>query len=896
MPESDSNRAQEALRSFSFLLSKLNGESQKIPKKKSNEILAKGTCLCPVHEADSKGEHTPSLGLAVKVHAETGEIGLLWHCYAGCGRDEVSSAVRVILDSMPCDWKHDASGSGAIEGQQSAKLKTLKKSKLQKLLDSNEAYKKIAASWVYHDASGAAVLKKTKYHIICRKTEQVLTKTYIVFHWDLSAGTGDPGASGGWVPGQGDVKPLLYGGVALRKAQASGLPVVVCEGEKDADNVLKHFKIAAVSPQFGTGSWAAEYSAELAAGDVVLVLCDNDSPGIAGSLRRAISLVLSGLRVKLITPFGEQPGTGYDVSDWIASGKGTKESFISLVKSTPWFILDGADPEVVESVRLEIEASAKEASKRHSEALEITGIKPIDVASLVSAAGERYTDEDYVDRLAIDYGHLLRYVPEKGAWLRFENGLWSGDSDVEAFDILRDLTDRMLTAARGYRVVNDGDAERRRELLKNALYPKNTVGARAVISFARNSKKLNTSVNDFDTERMSLNCINGELDLATGRIAPHRSTSFASKQIALRYDPTAVCPLWDDFIAQTFIVKTNNPYKKDENSELSDEQKTRELVRFIQRLCGYVLTGTVSEQKFFFLQGEGSNGKSVFLNTLLGVLGNTNTGYSATIPVGAILKSSFSKGGGSGENATPVLAQLPGKRLVAAGELPSGAHLNDSIIKDMVGGDPINVRALRQQPFCLHPQFKLFVRCNSLPHIAASDYGIWRKLVVIPFLNHVSPEETDRELEQKLRAEHPGILRWCVEGAIEWSRVGLMLSTACDDFSSEYKAEMDWLNQFVVEACVVEPQAIVTRSDLYNAYKEWAAERGEYVLSQTKFVQDMKRAGYFSPSTNMRISGEKTARVFRGIKVNNTWLSEGANRITGVLQSLDENDDSEEDV
>src|SRR5690606_26604467 len=103
-----------------------------------------------------------------------------------------------------------------------------------------------------------------------------------------------------------------------------------------------------------------------------------------------------------------------------------------------------------------------------------------------------------------------------------------------------------------------------------------------------------------------------------------------------------------------------------------------ELQAFLQRMCGYALTGSTREHALFFLYGTGANGKSVFLNTVSGVLAD----YAMTAPIETFMASN------SDRHPTD-LAGLRGGRLVTAIETEEGRRWAESKIKTLTGGDKI---------------------------------------------------------------------------------------------------------------------------------------------------------------------------------------------------------------
>ena len=183
-----------------------------------------------------------------------------------------------------------------------------------------------------------------------------------------------------------------------------------------------------------------------------------------------------------------------------------------------------------------------------------------------------------------------------------------------------------------------------------------------------------------------------------------------------------------------------------------------ELVAFLQRVAGYALTGSTSAHALFFLYGTGANGKSVFVNTVAGILGD----YHRTAPIETFTASSH-------ERHPTDLAGLRGARLVTAVETEEGRRWAESRIKALTGGDKIAARFMRQDFFEFTPQFKLLIAGNHKPGLRSVDEAIRRRFNLIPFAVTIPDEERDENLTDNLKAEWPGILAWMIEtsGAID---------------------------------------------------------------------------------------------------------------------------------
>jgi putative DNA primase/helicase len=273
----------------------------------------------------------------------------------------------------------------------------------------------------------------------------------------------------------------------------------------------------------------------------------------------------------------------------------------------------------------------------------------------------------------------------------------------------------------------------------------------------------------------------------------------------------------------------------------------------IQRALGYTLTGSNGEEVMFICYGLGSNGKSVFGNVVRIIIG----GYGRTAP--ASLLTVRREGDGGVRND---LAMLAGSRYVGINELQGGDRLDEQIIKQLVGREPISARFLHREFFEFTPQFTPWLRTNHRPVVTGDDDGIWRRLILIPFRQQFDEHKRDPELEQKLLAERDGILRWMVEGAVSWRRHGLRLSETIRRESNAYRQESDLLGEFLTETCTVDPNARVDQGHLYGAFGIWCEQNGVRRASKASFTRKLSERGYVEARSNGR-------RFYAGIKLSN---------------------------
>jgi hypothetical protein len=106
--------------------------------------------------------------------------------------------------------------------------------------------------------------------------------------------------------------------------------------------------------------------------------------------------------------------------------------------------------------------------------------------------------------------------------------------------------------------------------------------------------------------------------------------------------------------------------------------------------------------------------------------------------------------------------------LVLAVETEAGARLNEALVNELTGGDRIRARRMREDFWEFDPTHKFLMATNHKPKIRGNDYGIWRRLKLVPFVVTFPPDQQDKELGAKLRTEDEGILAWLVRGC-HWS-------------------------------------------------------------------------------------------------------------------------------
>lgn len=425
------------------------------------------------------------------------------------------------------------------------------------------------------------------------------------------------------------------------------------------------------------------------------------------------------------------------------------------------------------------------------------------------------TEDSAALRFTAAHRDDLRFCHTAGTWFRWDGAIWRPDSTGAAFHFARELARDLCKA----------------EPERAALVASKAAFAAAVERFARSDPAHARTADDWDRDPMILGTPAGLVDLNTGRLGAPDAAAMVTKATAVAPSTSASCPLWRRFL---------------DDSTGGDAG----LIRFLQQWAGYCLTGDTREHALVFVFGDGGNGKSVFLNTVIGIIGD----YAATAGMDTFTAS-------RGDKHPTDLAMLRGARLVTASETEEGKAWAESRIKQITGGDPVTARFMRQDFFTYKPQFKLTIIGNHKPKLENVDEAMRRRFNIVPFT--LKPANPDRELEAKLETEWPSILRWMLEGCLDWRANGLIRPAGVAVATAEYFSDQDLIGQWLEDECDAEadnPHKWEGSAALFASWKAYAEKAGELAGDAKRFSERMQRHGF----TRDRAAG---MRVFRGVRL-----------------------------
>jgi P4 family phage/plasmid primase-like protien len=439
-------------------------------------------------------------------------------------------------------------------------------------------------------------------------------------------------------------------------------------------------------------------------------------------------------------------------------------------------------------------------------------------------AGFNLTDLGNSERFVARHGADGRYCYPWSTWLVWTGARWESDEAGRAHRLAKEAVRGIYQEA-----AEAEDEDRRKALAKHAARSESADKIRAMLELARS--ELPVAPDELDADPMVLNAKNGTIDLRTGDLREHRREDLITKLAPVEYDPGAEAPTW----ARTLERVLPAP----------------EVRAFFKKLCGYAISGSVSEHVLPVLYGTGANGKSTILNALLSAVGDYGMQAAPDLLVAK-----------KGSHPTEV-ADLFGMRLVASIEVEDGRRLAEALVKSLTGGDKVRARRMRQDFWEFDPTHTAFLCTNHKPEIRGTDNAIWRRIRLIPFTETIPPAEQDKKLPQKLEAELPGILRWAVEGCLEWQREGLQAPEEVRKATGAYRSEMDVIGAFLADECEAGDGYRASFKTVYERYAEWCAEGGEKSEKARKFNALLKQRGRFEG----RRSGPGGSNEWHGLRL-----------------------------
>lgn len=430
------------------------------------------------------------------------------------------------------------------------------------------------------------------------------------------------------------------------------------------------------------------------------------------------------------------------------------------------------------------------------------------------------------------HADTFRYVGSDKKWCHWNGSGWEmADKEREVLAAramtakMRDHALNLLSAAE--RENDEKKIKEAKGFLKEAKRATHASYINSMLAMARTDPRIAATWDDFDKRRELVTLDNGVLNLDTFELVPHDPSFMLTRKINAKYDPDAKEGRFTRFM-----------------EEVLPDQEVRE---YLQRVCGYALTGQADSRVLVQLYGPSGSGKSQFMKALFNVMGDFAKRSSDT---------AFQARSNGYKGPSEDLHSLRGSRFAMMPELDEGFRLNVSLIKSLTGGDPLTTRKLYGQEVTWRPEFTVFMITNHLPRVAAGEDAYWNRVKPIKF-GQVFVDDMgealsadDRNLGEKMAAEEPEvILNWVLEGLKSYRQRGLDAPEQIAQWRDDYRDEVDTVRQFLHEApnegrvAVGEDRAVTVRA-LHLAYAAWCSDNQVPALRMRKFNERMESAGF----------------------------------------------------
>lgn len=480
-----------------------------------------------------------------------------------------------------------------------------------------------------------------------------------------------------------------------------------------------------------------------------------------------------------------------------------------------------------------------------------------------------FSDVGQATVLAMEYKDILRYSPSTD-YMVYNGSFWE-ESKPKSQGVSQDLTERQLTEAETEmkkamdELVKNGGMEilvsvgpkkavqmfnkqqaHAYEMYEDAVaYKKYAVKRRDTKNIAATLKEarpmLEVEQRNLDADEFMLNTPTLTYDLRQGIKSPmdHRPEHFITKQTTV--DPSNDgADIWADAL-DTFFLKDTD------------------LIDYVQRMVGLSAIGKVYVEALIIAYGEGRNGKSTFWNVIARVLGT----YSGNISADMLTV-------GCRRNVKPELAEAKGKRMLIAAELEEGMRLNTANVKQLCSTDEIYAEKKYKDPFSYTPTHTLVLYTNHLPKVGAIDKGTWRRLIVIPFDAKIEGSADIKNYADYLYENAGGaILTWVIEGAKKVIADNYKIDPPqkVRDAIEHYKESNDWLSYFLSERCELDPAYVAKSSEVYNEYRIFCTQVGEFTRSTTDFYTALETVGF-------ERYRDRKGRYIKGLRLKTDFMEE----------------------
>lgn len=545
----------------------------------------------------------------------------------------------------------------------------------------------------------------------------------------------------------------------------------------------------------------------------VFIVYDNDSVTHAGeSFAQTMSTILIQNRIPFIV--GTVPMPYHDISEYYAAGGDLSRIISSAEPGVSYIASRITDFAELERFMYTVARHTKRTAldELFSRLRELRRWDSDSLKSLQKSCTTAPPENIVADE--ITKSHQLVYIPAVGFY-EYSSGVWTRIAD----ETVQSYADKTLGEFSTYNRVT---------AIKGLL----------------KTRVLRTDI-VFDRQPV-WNFINGTLELETGNFRDHNPNDYCSMQVSYPYNPDATYRAWAKFIDD---VTAGDPRA----SEL------------LQLMPGYVFMQDCRYEKCFVLSGNGSNGKSKYLEILRQLFSSGPSGVSVSHLQPRALLDKFR------------LILFRESIINIAGEIRSDLRDVEELIKSIISGEPQTACYKSKDFVPFTPRTKLFFATNSQLSSGDTSEGLTRRLIMVDFkvsfVDNPDPDDPYQRLKNidildSLQSElnSGGIFNWAYEGYKLLRAVGYFTETNDQEqLLQDFKRSSNPVLVFWEES---EHRPVEYEyQQAYSDYVSWCGANGYKPFSSQQFHSEYRKvtSKHYEPAIrSVRVDGKpRKQRYYR---------------------------------
>jgi putative DNA primase/helicase len=304
-------------------------------------------------------------------------------------------------------------------------------------------------------------------------------------------------------------------------------------------------------------------------------------------------------------------------------------------------------------------------------------------------------------------------------------------------------------------------------------------------------------------------------DLEDFKPVPFNREIYATHKLPFNYEDilTTSIDTFTNFLNTSLVIK-----------DRFDKPDT-DLIKLVQQMFGFFLIEDIRAGSAFFLIGDGANGKSVMAQVVQEMVGQE---YCSAMSIQTLTTDKFA------------VQHLIGKKLNVSNEEES-KYIRSDKFKALITGELVSAERKFGDSFEFIPRTKYLFATNQLPTFDGINYGIRRRIKIVPFHRIFKPEERDHNLLRKILKELPGIINWAIQGAKEIvdNNFSFSETKSSREAMQEFENEVSSSVRFVRENYEIDNNSYISNDDLYDAYKNWCEKVGKKPINLYSFHRDI---------------------------------------------------------